>query len=475
MLAVSPLRSHKDDSNQAGGGAAVIDDFSNGGEGIDFPELYDCSLLETIIDFDDIFIDGDVLPDLEVDPELLAEFSHSGGEESGTCFSSVSFERGFDECNNADKSDHCHQRDEEGNKSSSLPWPDSSSRKAGEDAGDRRDEVGVVNPVVTPKGGRKPKKPSSSGSNHSKNNNNLQGGKRKVKVDWTPELHRRFVQAVEQLGVDKAVPSRILEIMGIDCLTRHNIASHLQKYRSHRKHLLAREAEAASWTQRRHLYRGSGNKLRPKVAPAPNSTFGTGPWLSVLPTVGFPPPVASPHPVHPHFRPLHVWGHPLVDQSLAYNWPKHLPTHHSLNPPPRPLPGWVSAVPSHHGPWHPHQRVAGGGLTQGTPCYPQHALQPTRFAAPQPPLFPGFHPPHPLYKVDPRGFRVPPLPGQSASAPPFDLHPSKETIDAALGDALTKPWLPLPLGLKPPSLDGVLGELHRQGVPDIPPPSISLE
>jgi SHAQKYF class myb-like DNA-binding protein len=36
------------------------------------------------------------------------------------------------------------------------------------------------------------------------------------------------VQAVEQLGVDKAVPSRILELMGIDCLTRHNIASHLQ-------------------------------------------------------------------------------------------------------------------------------------------------------------------------------------------------------------------------------------------------------
>jgi len=49
-----------------------------------------------------------------------------------------------------------------------------------------------------------------------------------LQVDWTPELHRRFVQAVEQLGIDKAVPSRILDIMGIDCLTRHNIASHLQ-------------------------------------------------------------------------------------------------------------------------------------------------------------------------------------------------------------------------------------------------------
>eukprot|EP00249_Psilotum_nudum_P015440 c25330_g2_i2 orf=1472-2965(-) len=53
-------------------------------------------------------------------------------------------------------------------------------------------------------------------------------GKKKIKVDWTPELHRRFVQAVEQLGVDKAIPSRILELMGVQCLTRHNIASHLQ-------------------------------------------------------------------------------------------------------------------------------------------------------------------------------------------------------------------------------------------------------
>jgi len=56
-------------------------------------------------------------------------------------------------------------------------------------------------------------------------------------VDWTPELHRRFVQAVEQLGVDKAVPSRILEIMGIDCLTRHNIASHLQVVHMNFKHI----------------------------------------------------------------------------------------------------------------------------------------------------------------------------------------------------------------------------------------------
>lgn len=46
---------------------------------------------------------------------------------------------------------------------------------------------------------------------------------------------------------------------------------------------------------------------------------------------------------------------------------------------------------------------------------------------------------------------------------------SKESIDAAIGDVLVKPWLPLPLGLKPPSLDSVMSELHKQGVPKIPP------
>ena len=44
---------------------------------------------------------------------------------------------------------------------------------------------------------------------------------------------------------------------------------------------------------------------------------------------------------------------------------------------------------------------------------------------------------------------------------------SKESIDAAIGDVLVKPWLPLPLGLKPPSLDSVMSELHKQGVPSI--------
>lgn len=47
-------------------------------------------------------------------------------------------------------------------------------------------------------------------------------------MDWTAELHRRFVQAVEQLGAEQAIPSKILQLMQVEGLTRHNVASHLQ-------------------------------------------------------------------------------------------------------------------------------------------------------------------------------------------------------------------------------------------------------
>lgn len=36
------------------------------------------------------------------------------------------------------------------------------------------------------------------------------------------------MHAVEQLGVDQAIPSRILDLMKVEGLTRHNVASHLQ-------------------------------------------------------------------------------------------------------------------------------------------------------------------------------------------------------------------------------------------------------
>ncbi len=56
-------------------------------------------------------------------------------------------------------------------------------------------------------------------------------------MEWTQELHDRFVCAVEALPAKEQIPSRILDHMGplAGRLTRQNVASHLQKYRVRRK------------------------------------------------------------------------------------------------------------------------------------------------------------------------------------------------------------------------------------------------
>ncbi|KAK6122425.1 hypothetical protein DH2020_043816 [Rehmannia glutinosa] len=43
---------------------------------------------------------------------------------------------------------------------------------------------------------------------------------KKSRVVWSVELHQQFVSAVNQLGIDKAVPKRILELMNVPGLTR---------------------------------------------------------------------------------------------------------------------------------------------------------------------------------------------------------------------------------------------------------------
>ncbi|XP_062228267.1 two-component response regulator ORR22-like [Phragmites australis] len=69
---------------------------------------------------------------------------------------------------------------------------------------------------------------------------------KKPRVVWSVELHRKFVAAVNQLGIDKAVPKRILELMNVEKLTRENVASHLQKYRLYLKRLSVVASQQAS-------------------------------------------------------------------------------------------------------------------------------------------------------------------------------------------------------------------------------------
>ncbi|OMP01623.1 hypothetical protein COLO4_11721 [Corchorus olitorius] len=61
---------------------------------------------------------------------------------------------------------------------------------------------------------------------------------RKQRRCWSPELHRRFVNALQQLGGSQvATPKQIRELMQVDGLTNDEVKSHLQKYRLHTRRL----------------------------------------------------------------------------------------------------------------------------------------------------------------------------------------------------------------------------------------------
>ncbi|XP_022891230.1 myb family transcription factor PHL8-like isoform X2 [Olea europaea var. sylvestris] len=54
----------------------------------------------------------------------------------------------------------------------------------------------------------------------------------KPRLKWTQELHKIFVDAVNQLGgANKATPKSLMRVMGVNGLTLYHLKSHLQKYR----------------------------------------------------------------------------------------------------------------------------------------------------------------------------------------------------------------------------------------------------
>lgn len=206
----------------------------------------------------------------------------------------------------------------------------------------------------------------------------------KVKVDWTPELHKKFVQAVEQLGVDQAIPSRILEMMNMEGLTRHNVASHLQKYRIQRRHILPK-ANERRWPNPNSMQRNYYNPHKPVMAYPPyhsnQALSGSQVYPGWVPTANYPTHLWSP-PYYPSWQSGESW---------QYNFPV-----------------------MHADAW-------------GCPMMP-------------PPVGP---------------------------CPSFPQ--AEEVLDKVVKEVISKPWLPLPLGLKAPSTESVLTELTKQGIATIPP------
>ncbi|XP_043715415.1 transcription factor HHO3-like isoform X2 [Telopea speciosissima] len=88
---------------------------------------------------------------------------------------------------------------------------------------------------------------------------------RKPRRCWSPELHRRFLHALQQLGGSHAAtPKQIRELMKVDGLTNDEVKSHLQKYRLHTR--------------------------RPRSAAIPNGSNPQQPQFVVVGGIWVPPP-----------------------------------------------------------------------------------------------------------------------------------------------------------------------------------------
>ncbi|KAK7330865.1 hypothetical protein VNO77_25071 [Canavalia gladiata] len=244
----------------------------------------------------------------------------------------------------------------------------------------------------------------------------IKANRKKMKVDWTPELHKKFVKAVEQLGIDQAIPSRILELMKVEGLTRHNVASHLQKYRMNKRQILPRE-EDRKWLNQSDPMQRSYCLQRPIMA------F---------------PPYHSNHPVS--MAPVYpMWGQSGTQTAGMQIW----------GPPSYPL--WQPTESWH---WKPFPGMQADAW--GCPVLP--------VPPPQAPCF-SYSQNMPALLADAVDHTF------SMLQTSFDHYPAEEVVDKVVKEAISKPWLPLPLGLKPPCTDSVLAELSRQGICSIPPGS----
>ncbi|XP_027919662.1 two-component response regulator ARR14-like [Vigna unguiculata] len=95
------------------------------------------------------------------------------------------------------------------------------------------------------------------------------------RVVWSQELHTIFLDAIRRIGLENAVPKKILEAMNMPDLTRGHVASHLQKYRKFLKQEQQRKLH-----EENEMYLVSGNKKPRLYASGENNLQPTHPGLT---------------------------------------------------------------------------------------------------------------------------------------------------------------------------------------------------
>ncbi|PON41831.1 GARP transcription factor [Trema orientale] len=152
---------------------------------------------------------------------------------------------------------------------------------------------------------------------------------RKARRCWSPDLHRRFVNALQMLGGSQvATPKQIRELMKVDGLTNDEVKSHLQKYRLHTR----------------------------RPSPSPQAPGAQAPQLVVLGSIWVPPEYAaaaahsggpaalySPHAAS-HAPPPHYCAPPVPQDFYASQAPPPAMPHHQLHH-------------HHHHPLHHHLQI----------------------------------------------------------------------------------------------------------------------
>ncbi|XP_059655546.1 transcription factor HHO2-like [Cornus florida] len=122
---------------------------------------------------------------------------------------------------------------------------------------------------------------------------------RKERRCWSPELHRRFLHALQQLGGSHvATPKQIRELMKVDGLTNDEVKSHLQKYRLHTRR--PSSSSQNSNPQAPQFVVVGGIWVPP---PAVASTTASGEEQGVATSHGIYAPIAAPPPPPPPQKP----------------------------------------------------------------------------------------------------------------------------------------------------------------------------